>query len=182
MFKFEPVGTLLRQHLHEHQLPALTAPTNCSTTPRSARRARRAAPRATVSSRCEDVECIAACTEAPGPAGQLPLPLPGHERGVRPSRSTTCAPGTRRRDPAARHAGQRAPARRRRSLGAGTGADAQPEGQMPDERRRHRTSRRIVPTGPKIDHRVASISDDSYTYDGYVAHRRVHARCARRSP
>ena len=69
----------------------------------------------------EDVECIAACTEAPVPAGQLPLPPPHHPRRVRPPGRRPAQRPARRRGPAARHAGPGAPAdpgrsrRRRRS-------------------------------------------------------------------
>ena len=51
----------------------------------------------------EDVECIAACTEAPVPAGELPLLPQGQHRRASTSWSTTCASGARRRGPAARH-------------------------------------------------------------------------------
>ena len=73
----------------------------------------------------EHAECQAACTEAPVPAGQLPIPLPGHPR--RPRRPLRRSPrrSARRRDPAPRHAGHGPPAhperqgRRRRGAGDG---------------------------------------------------------------
>ena len=65
MFKREPVGTLRRQRLHEHLVPAPRRRGAARTTPRSRSASRPAARPPTALFTLEDVECIAACTEAP---------------------------------------------------------------------------------------------------------------------
>ena len=65
MFKFEPVGHVLHQRLHEHLVPAARRRGSCSSTPRSALGVKAGGTTADGMFTLEDVECIAACTEAP---------------------------------------------------------------------------------------------------------------------
>ena len=106
----------------------------------------------------QHAECQAACTEAPVPAGQLPLPLPGHQR----RRSTALvddlrAGRARRRDPAARHARPRSastsrrPCRRRPPIPT---TSPTPPAWIPQpesaERARHDRSRHRYPVGARV--------------------------------
>ena len=80
----------------------------------------------------EDVECIAACTEAPGPPGELPLPLQGDQRRPRPAARRPAGGPARRRDPAPRHAGARPPEGGSRPVGRHSAAPPRPRS-TPDE-------------------------------------------------
>ena len=112
-----------RQHLHEHLLPARSAASelleHAEETPRHQGRA---APPPTALFTLEDVECIAACTEAPVPAGELPLLLQGHQRRLRPADRRPARRPARRRGPAARHAGAASASTSRPTGAAGTRA------------------------------------------------------------
>ena len=80
MFKLEPVGKYLVNVCTQHRRACCSAARSCCTTPSSTLGIKAGSTTADGLFTLEDVECIAACTEAPVPAGQLPLPLPGHPR------------------------------------------------------------------------------------------------------
>ena len=98
-----------------------SAARSCSSTPSRRSASRPGSTTADGLFTLEDVECIAACTEAPVPPGELPLLPQGH-------RTTTFdqlvddlrGRPARRRGPAARHARAGPPARSRPSAAAGT--------------------------------------------------------------
>ena len=65
MFKLHPVGTLRRQRLHQHLVPAARRRGAARTTPRQRSGIKAGGTTADGMFTLEDVECIAACTEAP---------------------------------------------------------------------------------------------------------------------
>ena len=109
MFKFEPVGRYLRQHLHEHLVPAA----------RGEELLEHAEERLGVKAggttadglfTLEDVECIAACTEAPCLQVNYRYRYRVTTDEFDQLIDDLARRPPRRRGPAARHAGPRAPA------------------------------------------------------------------------
>ena len=176
---------LPRQRLHQHLLPCSSAATSCCTTPRRRSASRPAAPPPTALFTLEDVECIAACTEAPVPPGQLPLLPPGHPRRASTSSSTTSAPAgatTRSRRtarspasastsrPTAPPATAARPASRRAGVAAPADADAERGARLDGRHRR-----------PEDHHQPLRPRRRATRSTRYEAHRRLRGPAQARS-
>ena len=174
MFKREPVGELPRQRLHQHLLHARSAARSCCTTPRSTLGIKAGSTTADGMFTLEDVECIAACTEAPclqvnyryfHKVTHDDARRAARRPAGRPPRRTRCPThGTlariRQQHPRRPPGRQRRP-RRARASRCGC-ARTTPR---PTARRRRDAS----PTPPPDRHRPASDLDDGHTLDGYLA-------------
>ena len=117
MFKFEPVGRYVRQRLHEHLVPAGSAAWSCCehAEERLGVKAGSTTPDGLFT--LEDVECIAACTEAPCLQVNYRYRYKVTDADFDRLIDDLAAGPARRRDPAARHAGPRPPEGGRRPVG-----------------------------------------------------------------